>query len=58
MSVHGVPSAHGSIPRGAPTELLLFPTNAPQLVLQGLWYVVSCLWDDAYKIILAANQKE
>ena len=22
------------------------------------WYVLSCLWDGAYKITLAANQKE
>ena len=22
------------------------------------WYVLSCLWDDTYKITLAANQKE
>ena len=22
-----------------------------------LWYVLSCLWDGAYKISLAANQK-
>ena len=26
-------------------------------VKQRLWYVLSCLWDGAYKIILAANQK-
>ena len=23
-----------------------------------LWYVLSCLWDDAYKRALAANQKQ
>ena len=22
------------------------------------WYVLSCMWDDAYKITLAANWKE
>ena len=27
-----------------------------QPVLQ--WYVLSCLWDDAYKRTLAANRKE
>ena len=29
-----------------------------QLVEQRLWYVLSCLWDGAYKRTLAANQKE
>ena len=24
---------------------------------KGPWYVLSCLWDDAYKITLAANRK-
>ena len=25
---------------------------------QRLWYVLSCLWDDAYKRTIAANRKE
>ena len=28
------------------------------VVLQRLWYVLSCLWDGAYKRTLAANRKE
>ena len=38
-----------------PIELYLVPASAPQ---QKLWYVLSCLWDDAYKIMLACNRKE
>ena len=34
----------GSILHGRPIELFLGPASAPQLV-----YVLSCLWDDAYK---------
>ena len=41
----------GSIPHGGPIELFLVPASAPRLVL-------SCLWDGAYKITLAADQKE
>ena len=48
----------GSILHGGPIELFLVPASAPRLVLQRLWYVLSCLWDDAYKRTLAANQKE
>ena len=36
-----------------PIELFLNPASAPRLV-----YVLSCLWDDPYKITLAANRKE
>ena len=43
---------------GRPIELFLVPSSAPRLVSQRLWYVLSCLWDDGYKITLAANQKE
>ena len=39
-------------------QLFLVPASAPQLVKQRLWYVLSCLWDDAYKRTLAANLKE
>ena len=40
-----------------PIELFLVPVSAPQLVYQRPWYVLSCLWDDAYKRTLAANGK-
>ena len=40
------------------TELLLVPASAPRLVWQRPWYVLSCLWDDAYKRTIAANWKE
>ena len=43
---------------GGPIELFLIPASAPRLVQQRLWYVLSCLLDDAYKRTLAANQKE
>ena len=48
----------GLIPRGGTTELFLIPASAPRLVQQRLWYVLSCLWDGAYKRTLAANRKE
>ena len=50
--------AHGAMGRrvdpswGGPIELFLVPASAP------LWYVLSCLWDGAYKRTLAANRKE
>ena len=44
--------------RGGPIELFFVPASAPRLVYQRLWYVLSCLWDCAYKRTLAANQKE
>ena len=55
--------AHGAMDRridlhGGPIELFLVPANAPRLVQQRLWYVLSCLWDGEYKRTLAANQKE
>ena len=56
--------AHGAMDRridpscGEPIELFLVPASAPQLVYQRLWYVLSCLWDGAYKRTLATNQKE
>ena len=43
---------------GGPIELFLVPASAPRLVQQRPWYVLSCLWDDAYKRTLAANWKE
>ena len=33
----------GSIPHGGPTEPFIVPANAPQLVKQRPWYVLSCL---------------
>ena len=46
------------IPCGGPIELFLVPSSAPLLVQQTLRYVLPCLWDGAYKRIVAANQKE
>ena len=43
---------------GGPIEIFLVPASAPRLVKQRPWYVLSCLWDDAYKRTLAANMKE
>ena len=55
--------AHGAMGRqivlhGGPIELFLVPASAPPLVYQRLWYVLSCLWDGAYKRTLAVNRKE
>ena len=38
---------------GGPIELFLISASAPRP-----WYVLSCLWDGAYKRTLAANRKE
>ena len=38
--------------------LFLVPASAPRLVYQRPWYVLSCLWDGAYKRTLAVNRKE
>ena len=46
-----------SILHGGPIDIFLVPASAPQLVLQRPWYVLSCLWDGAYKRSLAANLK-
>ena len=48
----------GSIPHGGPTEVFLVPIGAARLVKQRPWYVLSCLWDGAYKRTLAANLKK
>ena len=56
--------AHGSMGRridpswGGPIELFLVPASAPRLMSQRPWYVLSYLWDYAYKRNLAANRKE
>ena len=39
----------GSFLHGGPIGLFLVPTSVPRLVFQRLRYVLSCLWDDAYK---------
>ena len=39
-------------------ELFLVPASAPRLVYQRPCYVLSCLWDGAYKRTLAVNRKE
>ena len=43
---------------GGTIVLFLVPASAPRLVQQRPWYVLSCLWDGAYKRTLAANRKE
>ena len=45
----------GLILHGGPIELFLVPASAPRLVQQRPWYVLSCLWDGAYKRSIAAN---
>ena len=37
---------------GGPIVLFLVPASAPQRP----WYVLSCLWDGAYKRTLAVNR--
>ena len=39
-----------------PIELFFVPASAPRLVQQRPWYVLSCLWDGAYKRTLAVNR--
>ena len=46
---------NGVILHGGP---IVFPVSAPRLVYQRLWYVLSCLWDGAYKRTLAANRNK
>ena len=48
----------GSKPNDRPFELSLAPASALRLVLHTSWYVLSCLWDGAYKRSIAANRKE
>ena len=43
---------------GGPIEIFLVSASAPRLVELRPWYVLSCLWDGAYKRTLAANRKE
>ena len=51
---HGVMGRRIDSSWGGPIELFLVAVSAPRLVQQRLWYVLSCLWDDAY----IRNQKE
>ena len=37
--------------------IFLVPASTPRLVQQMPWYVLYCMWDDAYKRILAANRR-
>ena len=46
-----------SIRNGGSIELFLVPASAPRLVNLRPWYVLSCLWDNAYKSNFAANWK-
>ena len=55
---HGVMGHQIDPSLGGPIELFLVPASAPRFVYQRPWYVLSCLWDEAYKRILAANWKE
>ena len=48
----------GSILHGGRIELFPVPASAPRLVQQRPWYVLSSLWDDAYKRTLTAKRKE
>ena len=54
-SAHGA-MVVGSIPHGEPTELVLLQSVLHSLFNKG--YVLSYLWDGAYKRSFAANQKE
>ena len=56
--IHGVMARRIDPSWGGPIELFLIPASAPRLVYLRPWYVLSCLWDDAYKRTLAANRKE
>ena len=47
------PFAHGAMGRRIDRSW-----GGPRLVYQRPWYVLSCLWDGAYKITLAVNRKE
>ena len=41
---------------GGPIELFLVPASLLRMVQQRPWYVLSCLWDGAYKRTLAVNR--
>ena len=50
--------AHSAMDHWIDPSWWIHSASTPKLECQKLWYVLSCLWDDAYKISLAANQKE
>ena len=54
---HGAMGRRIDPSRGGTIELFLVPASAPRLVYQRPWYVLSCLWDGAYKRTLAVNRK-
>ena len=56
--VHGAMGRRIDPSWGGPIELFLIPASALRLVLERLWYVLSCMWDDAYKRTLAVNRKK
>ena len=53
---HGAMGRRIDPSQGGPIELFLVPATAPRLVLQRPWYVLSCLWDGAYKRTLCYHQ--
>ena len=55
---HGVMGHQIDPSWGGPIGLFLVPASAPRLAFKRQWYVLSCLWDDAYKRTLAAIRKE
>ena len=44
--------------RSCTVDAFSVPTSGSQLVQQRLWYVLSCLWESAYKRPLAVYRKE
>ena len=55
---HGVMGHRIDPSRGGPIGLFLIPTSSSTTGLTKAVYVLSCLWDGAYKRTLAANRKE
>ena len=47
----------GLLLHDGPIELFLVTASAARLIEQRSWYVLSCLWDDAYKRTLTARLK-
>ena len=48
----------GSIVHGGPMDRFFVPDSDPRLVKHSPWFVLPCLWDDAYKRSFAANRKK
>ena len=55
---HGVMGRRINPSWGGPIELFLFQPVLHDWCNKRLWYVLSCLWDCAYKRTLAVNWKE